>query len=138
MPLSKHRHRLIQFGQFMVGGGLYFCSGYAIFAICYSWLHWQWWQAKLAGDIIGWTLNYIVQRYWAFQTSELKKHENRNRLRYIVFSAFNLLLDYLIIGGLRQVGITPYVGMFVAAGFFTVWNYIGYRYWVFREEYNKT
>jgi putative flippase GtrA len=137
MLLAKYRRRLIQFGQFMVGGGLYFWSGYAIFAVGYSGLHWQWWQAKLAGDIIGWTLNYIVQRYWAFQTSELQKHENRNRLRYVLFSACNLLLDYLIIGGLRQIGVSPYIGMFIAAGFFTVWNYAGYRYWVFREEYNK-
>ena len=129
---SISRRRIIQFLEYSAGGLLYFVSGYIVFAICYSALGWTWWQAKLLGDIVGWTLNYIVQRYWAFQASELAKHEGRNRLRYILFSALNLLLDYLIIGGLQYIGISPYIGMFIAAGFFTVWNYIGYRFWVFR------
>ncbi len=127
------RKRLIQFAQFMVGGGLYFWSGYLIFAICYSGFHWQWWQAKLLADIIGWTLNYLVQRYWAFANPMLKTTEGRNRTRYIVLSVGNIILDYLIVGGLLAVGVTPYIGMFVAAGFFTAWNYIWYRWWVFTE-----
>ena len=128
-----HRRRVIQFLEYSVGGSLYFVSGYLIFAVCYSGLHWQWWQAKLLGDIVGWTLNYLVQRYWAFAASELQRHEGRNRWRYVGFSTLNLLLDYLIIGSLRAIGVSPYIGMFVAAGFFTGWNYLGYRYWVFKS-----
>jgi hypothetical protein len=37
-----------------------------------------------------------------------------------------------------MIGISPYYGMFIAAGYFTIWNYLGYRFWVFREEYNRT
>jgi putative flippase GtrA len=137
MSQSGHSVRLIQFLKYSVGGSLYFVSGYAIFAVAYSGLHRPWWQAKLSGDIIGWTLNYCVQRYWAFTTSELGRHEQRNRLKYIIFSSLNLVLDYVIIGGLRRHGISPYIGMFVAAGFFTGWNYLGYRYIVFRGDTAK-
>lgn len=133
MIKPRPAQRIRQFLKYSVGGSLYFVSGYLLFALCYSGLHWQWWQAKLLGDVIGWTLNYMVQRYWAFTTSELQRHENQNRLRYIVFSGFNLLLDYAIIGGLRRFGVSPYIGMFVAAGFFTGWNYLGYRFVVFRR-----
>jgi hypothetical protein len=41
------------------------------------------------------------------------------------------LIDYGIVGGLERIGITPYIGLFVAAGFFTAWNYLWYRFWVF-------
>jgi putative flippase GtrA len=135
--VSKHKDRLLQFLEYLAGGGLYFVSGYIIFAICFSGFHWAWWTAKLTADVIGWTLNYLVQRYWAFDNRELKRHEGRNRLRYIMFTGLNIGLDYLIIGGLQKVGVTPYIGMFAAAAFFTGWNYLGYRYWVFPEEYNK-
>lgn len=138
MKLPVSRYRMVQFGEYMVGGLLYFWSGYAIFAFCYSILDWEWWQAKLLADIVGFTLNYLVQRYWAFDSPGLKKHEATNRIRYIALSTINIGLDYLIVGSLKYVGITPYIGMFVAAGFFTVWNYACYRWWIFKEEYNKT
>lgn len=123
---------------YAVGGGLYFVSGYIVFAICYSLLGLEWWVGKILGDIIGWTLNYLVQRYWAFNSKTLYKHEWRARLRYISFTAFNIFLDYLIVGALKEVGITPYAGMIFAAAFFTVWNYFGYRFWVFKGRIMQT
>jgi putative flippase GtrA len=128
------RQRIIQFLEYWVGGNVFFLSGYATFSICYSLLGWRWWQAKLLADTIGWTLNYIVQRYWAFASSGLQKHEGKNRWRYITLSLVDTVLDYAIVGGLVGLGVTPYIGMFVAAGFFTVWNYFWYRYWVFAPE----
>lgn len=114
-----------------MGGSVFFFSGYLIFTICYSALHWQWWQAKLLGDAVGWSLNYLVQRYWAFTNSRLQKHEAATRWRYVGLSVMDTIIDYAIVGGLAAVGITPYIGMFAAAGFFTVWNYLWYRFWVF-------
>src|SRR4051812_47124689 len=64
---NKMNHReVVRFGKYMAGGSLYFWSGYAIFAICYSLLHWSWLPAKVAADAVGWSLNYLVQRFWAF------------------------------------------------------------------------
>lgn len=127
------KRRLIQFGEYWIGGNVFFFSGYATFALCFSVFHWQWWQAKLVADTVGWTLNYLMQRYWAFDNSGLKAHEGRNRGRYIALSVIDTVLDYAIVGGLVYLGVTPYIGMFVAAGFFTFWNYFWYRFWVFPE-----
>src|SRR5487761_724531 len=55
-----------QFAKYMAGGSLYFWSGYAVFAICYSVFKWNWLPSKIAADAIGWSLNYFVQRFWAF------------------------------------------------------------------------
>lgn len=129
-----NKNRLIQLAEYLFGGGLWFVSGYIIFAICYSILGWTWWQAKLLADVVGLTLNYMVQRYLTFNTKKLYKHEGQNRGRYILLSGINIVLDYLIVGALHAVGITPYIGMFVAAGVFTVWNYFWYRWWVFKPQ----
>ncbi|HSH18545.1 MAG TPA: GtrA family protein [Candidatus Saccharimonadales bacterium] len=124
--------QVVQFLEYWLGGNVFFISGYLTFSLLFSVFHWRWWQAKLVADVVGWTLNYLVQRYWAFNNQDLSKHEGRARLRYIIISIVDTVLDYLIIGGLVALGVTPYLGMFVAAGFFTVWNYAWYRWWVFK------
>ncbi len=122
---------IVQFLEFMVGGTAYFWSGYIVFAICYSGFHWDWLPAKMAADVIGLSFNYLIQRYWAFNSKILAHHEGQTISKYGLVSAMNLVLDYLIIAGLKGVGVSPYVGFFISAGFFTIWNYVWYRFWVF-------
>jgi len=128
---SISRKDVIQFLEFMVGGTTYFWSGYIVFAICYSGFHWDWLPAKMAADVVGLTFNYLIQRYWTFNSRKLTHHEGRTVGKYGVVSAMNLVLDYLIIAGLKAVGISPYLGFFISAGFFTIWNYVWYKFWVF-------
>jgi putative flippase GtrA len=122
-----------QFLKYLAGGGLYFWSGYAVFAVGYSIFHLWWLWAKIAADAIGWTLNYLAQRYWAFaEQHHLREIEHIGR--YLLIGAVGLTLDYLIIAGLNAVGITPYIGFFISAGFFMGWNWLWYKYWVFPEK----
>jgi len=134
---SINRKTTIQFLEYMVGGTTYFWSGYAVFALCYSGLGWDWLPAKMMADVVGWTLNYLIQRYWAFNSKQLAHHEGRILGRYGLISLFNLLLDYLIIAGLKAMGVSPYLGFFISAGFFTIWNYAWYRFWVFMGNAKK-
>lgn len=122
-----------QFAKYMAGGSVYFWSGYAIFAICYSVLGWWWLWAKVAADAVGWSLNYVAQRYWAFGDQH-HLSEMRHAARYLFIESIGFVLDYAIIGGLKAIGITPYIGFFISAGFFTVWSYLWYKFWVFPSE----
>lgn len=126
------RQLAVQFLEYWIGGNVFFISGYGTFCLLYGIFHWNWLPAKILGDAVGWTLNYLVQRYWAFARKDLKLHETKNRVRYIILSVVDTVLDYLIVGGLYHFGLTPYLGMFVSAGFFTFWNFLWYRYWVFK------
>ena len=128
------RKTVVQFGKYLAGGSLYFWSGYAVFAVCYSAFKWHWLPSKIAADIIGWTLNYMAQRYWAFASDRLKLSEMQHVGRYVTIEAVGFVLDYLIIAGLEAIGVTPYIGFFIAAAFFTVWSYLWYKYWVFPTE----
>lgn len=122
-----------RFVKYMAGGSLYFWVGYGVFAICYSGLHWSWLPSKVLADAIGWTLNYLVQRFWAF-ADQVHLSEMQHAGRYVFIESVGFVLDYLIIWGLKAVGITPYIGFFISAAFFTVWSFLWYKYWVFPEK----
>ena len=126
------KQNIRQFLKYMSGGSLYFCIGYAIFALCYSGLRWNWLPSKFVSDIIGWTLNYLVQRFWAF-AEQHHLSEMQHAGRYLFIESIGFGLDYAIIGGLKAIGITPYIGFFISSGFFTVWSWLWYKYWVFPD-----
>jgi putative flippase GtrA len=134
---SKKQNISKQFTKYMVGGSLYFWVGYAVFAFCYSVLHWSWLPSKIICDTIGWSLNYIVQRYWAF-SEQHHLSEMQHAGRYIFIESIGFILDYAIIGGLKWLGVTPYIGFFISAGFFTVWSWLWYKYWVFPDQKKVT
>ena len=122
-----------QFLKYLVGGSLYFWTGYAVFAVCFSVFHWSWLPAKILSDIIGWTLNYIVQRFWAFsEQHHLSEMEHAGR--YVFIEAIGFIMDYALIGGLYHVGISPYIGFFISGIFFTFWSFLWYKYWVFPDK----
>jgi putative flippase GtrA len=129
----KTREEQKRFLKYLVGGSLYFWLGYLIFAICYSGLHWGWFPAKVLGDTIGWTINYLVQRFWSFK-DRTHLGEMNHAGRYIFIESIGFVMDYLIIWGLKSVGISPYIGFFISGAFFTVWSYLWYKYWVFPEK----
>lgn len=133
----KKTSRLMQFAQYMVSGGAYFWSGYAMFFVLDHLLHWKLWWAKLISNIVGWTIYYVLQRYWVFNNPTLKQKQTQVTIRYIFLTGVNFVIDYLIIRGLKSLGLTPYIGQFISAGFFTVWNYVWYRFWVFPEVKKK-
>lgn len=130
--LAKWDKQIKQFAKYMAGGGLYFVVGYAVFALCYSGFQWSWFPSKVVSDAIGWTLNYLVQRLWAF-SDQVHLSEMQHASRYVFIESVGFVLDYLLIGGLYAIGITPYIGFFISAGFFTVWSWLWYKYWVFPE-----
>lgn len=129
--ILKHR-RVIQFAEYMVGGGVYFWGGMLVFAVSFSVWHWPWWVAKGLADIIGWSANYLIQRYWAFFDSRLKGQDRWVITKYVIVNGIDFVIDYIIVGTVVALGWTPYIGFFITAGFTTVWDYLWYRFWVFK------
>ena len=118
------------FLKYWFNGWIYFWTGYLIFFIMYSLLHHSWLESKIVADAIGWTLNYILQRIFVFNQAHRLK-ELAHLYRYLFVESFGFVIDYLIIWGLKSIGITPYIGFFISSGFFTVWSYLWYKYFVF-------
>lgn len=116
----------------MVGGGVWFWSGYIIIVALHGHLPLFW--VNFIGNGVGITLNFLVQRFWAFK-SDKPGTLMVATWRYVIYTALNaFLLNYLILAGLEQIGIEPKFGQFIAAGFFTFWNYVWYKAWVFKDK----
>jgi putative flippase GtrA len=128
---SKNRRLLIQAAEYMISGGAYFWAGYALFTYLYYAQGWSLWWATIVSNVFGWSINFILQRYWVFKNPHLKNKLANVTTRYIIITLIDFALNYLILYQLRVWGITPAIGQFISAGFFTVWNYFWYRYWVF-------
>lgn len=121
--------------EYMISGGAYFWSGYATFFLIDKVFGKGFFLAKSISTLVGWLVNYGLQRYWVFRNPSLKKHQAEVTNRYIVITLVNFVLDYFIVYGLKVAGLTPYLGQFVSSGFFTVWNYLWYKYWVFPAKF---
>lgn len=129
--LKRRRKTEKQLVEYLVSGGAYFWTGYLAFFICDKGFHWTLWWAKITADMVGWIVNYALQRYWVFNNPSLSKHKIDVTGRYLLITAVDFVLDYLIVRELKSRGLTPYLGQFVSAGFFTIWNYVLYKFWVF-------
>lgn len=128
---KKTKKLLIQFAEYMISGGVWFWSGYILIVLLDEPLGLFW--ANLIGNAVGITLNFIINRLWVFKTKRPEELQE-TAWRYIVYTALNaFLLNYLILYSLQEfVGLGPEIGQFIASGFFTVWNYVWYKLWVFK------
>jgi putative flippase GtrA len=130
MKIKKHTKKLlVEIAEYMVAGGAWFWSGYFIIVFLTPVIG-LWW-ANLIGNGVGLTVNFILERNWVFKASKKRKITDVS-WKYVVFTGFNFILNYFILKALVGIGIPVAVGQFVAAGFFTFWNYLWYRFWVFK------
>lgn len=138
MKLRKKQKREVKrITEYMISGGAYFWAGYLMFFFIDKVLHGAFFWAKTISTLFGWVVNYALQRYWVFRNPALKKHQTEVTGRYIAITLVDFVMDYFIVYGLKLVGVTPYIGQFISAGFFTVWNYLWYKYWVFPEKFKR-
>lgn len=131
--LKPSRRSAWQFFVFNIGGIAFFITGYGVFALLYGVFHWRWWQAKIIADLCGWTINYIIQRFWAFRHESKQIRERTLMQRFTFISLANVPLDYAIVGFLNSLGVTPFIGLWISSLFFTVWKYAWYKLWVFKK-----
>lgn len=131
---KKQKKELIRFSEYMAAGGAQFWSGYAAFAVFDQILGVAFWWAKSLSYFLGVTINFVLERFWVFDQKKIsKKQLETTASRFYSLMFVNFLLDLAIVGGLRELGISPYIGQFISAGFFTVWNYLFFKLWVFRR-----
>lgn len=128
---KKNRKNLKQIIQYSITGGAWFWSGYTMFALCYSVFGLDIVPSKIISYVFGLSVNFVLERFWVFNNRQARKELDTVTIRYVLLSLINLGIDTLIVWGLSKIGVSPYIGQFVSAGFFTVWNYIWYRFWVF-------
>lgn len=129
---AQNRKSFLQFFYFNLGGAVFFVSGYAIFVLLYGLLGWHWLIAKAIADLIGWSLNYFIQHHVAFNESARQQGHKKVLKKFVPLSLINIPIDFAIVGGLKWLGLTPLLGLWISSLFFTVWKWLWYKHWVFK------
>jgi putative flippase GtrA len=129
-PKKKNKKEATRILEYLVSGGVWFWSGYILIVLLDDVI--GLFAANFIGNAVGITLNFLLQRYWVFRTKRPEKIAFTAG-RYIVYTMLNaFILNFLILYFLREyAGIKPEIGQFIASAFFTIWNYIWYKVWVF-------
>lgn len=131
---TKTKKEFRRIAEYMVSGGAQFWSGYAAFAVLDLVFKIPFWPNRVLSYAFGVIVNFYLQRFWVFGKQKLsKKQLHTSAEKYYTLMFINFLLDLAIVGGLYELaGVSPYIGQFVSAGFFTVYNYLLFKFWVFR------
>ena len=131
---KKHYIKLaIQFLKLQLAGNVLFWGTYLGFFLLDTFTSWPDFVALAVASVAAHVLFFIVDKEWVFADSTGRRKKASEITRFVVFMGFNYFLNLAIIGGLSLYwGLTPYIGQFVSALFFTVWNYAGLKFWVFQ------
>jgi hypothetical protein len=121
--------------EYMISGGAFFWSGYVVLLGINWWLGEEYlWLSTTASYIVGWVCELrFCSATGCFNNPRLAKHQSEVTTRYVIISAVNLALNYVIIEAWVFVRLfLSRVGPFVASGFFSPsGNYFWYKLWVF-------
>jgi putative flippase GtrA len=131
---APSRKTVKQFSIFNLGGVLFFVVGYGVFAVLYGLFQWSWLPAKIVGDGLGWLVNFVVQYFWAFSDERQGAKAHQIGGKFTAISVINLGIDYALVALLAWIGISPFIGLVVAANFFTLWKWLWYKHWVFKPK----
>lgn len=125
---------LIQFIKLQLAGNILFWGTYIGFFLLHELALWSELAALATASIIAHILFFIADSEWVFDEKGQRHKTSGELVRFIIFMGINYFINLGIIAGLSYYfGITPYIGQFVAALFFTFWTFIGLKYWVFRK-----
>lgn len=128
---KKKQSELVRITEYFISGGAWFWSGYLIISFLDDKIPLFW--ANFVGNAVGISLNFALQNYWVFKNKK-KSTGDHTTWKYFVYTIINSFgLNYLILAGLRKAGLEPEIGQFIAAGFFTVWNYYWYKNLIFKK-----
>lgn len=136
---KKQKREIRRFGEYMIGGGAQFWSGYAAFAVLDITFGVSFWWAKSLAYFFGVTINYLLERFWVFRVKNISRKQIKTSAgKFYTLMFVNFILDLGIVGGLRELGLTPYIGQFISSAFFTVWNWLLFTLWVFTKKKKAT
>lgn len=132
---KKHLIRYaIEFIKLQLTGNILFWGTFFGYALLHEIVGWPDALALAIASIFAHILFFLVNREWVFDDKTGQRKGSQEVIRFILFMGLNYFINLGIILGLNSyLGITPYAGQFIAGFFFTAWNFIGLRFWVFQE-----
>lgn len=123
--------------KFLIVGIINTILGFAFMSILYDSFHLGYWLSTALTYLVGNILSFILNRSFTF-------HYAKNNYKVKIKFTINVVLCYLVAYGFSCFAIKPYLIncfseksvvkflMFISIGFYTILNYTGQRFWVFK------
>ena len=123
---------LIQFIKLQLAGNILFWGTYIGFFLLHEIANWSELTALAMASIIAHGLFFIADSEWVFDEKGERRKTSGELTRFVIFMGLNYFINLGIIAGLSYyLNISPYIGQFISALFFTLWTFVGLKYWVF-------
>lgn len=130
---------VIQFIKYNLAGNVLFWGTYGLFFVFDKLLDWPVITALAVASILAHIAYFMVSKDWVFDETGTGHKTRRELVRFGLFMGLNYFLNIAIIYWLEKYfHISPYIGQFLSAFFFTLWSYIGLKYWVFASAETET
>lgn len=126
------------FLKFLLVGVANTVVGTAVMFLCYNWLSLSYWISSAMNYIVGSVLSYFLNKTFTF---EQKKSSVKMVGRFVA----NISICYGLAYGIARpatrwvlssasISVQDNLAMMVGMGLFVVLNYIGQRFWAFKDE----
>lgn len=124
--------------KFLIVGVLNTLVGAAVMFFAYNLLHLNYWASSVANYIVGSIVSYILNKHFTFQNKD-------NSIKVLIKFVVNISICYLLAYGIAKpltmkilagmsTNVQENIAMIVGMCFFVVFNYIGQRYFTFKEK----
>lgn len=118
--------------QYLITGIIVFYADYLTFYILFNHFGAGLAVSQAPAYVVGIVVNFVMERGWVFKHQTKKDPVEKETKRYIVVLIANYAITVGILELLENFGISPLWGKYGAAFFFTFWNYVVFRFWVFK------
>ena len=127
-----------KFWKFLGVGVVNTCVGMGTMFLMYNVAHCNYWVSSAGNYVVGSLVSYFLNKYFTFKNTSKSP---KVILRFVV----NIALCYLLAYGIAKplaaallsgapAKIQDTVAMLVGSGFFVILNYVGQRFFAFREK----
>lgn len=128
----------VKFWKFIGVGVINTLVGSAVMFLLYNVAHCGYWLSSAANYVVGSAVSYVLNKKFTFQN---KQKSSKTLLRFVVSISACYLLAYgvakplamMVLSG-APANIQENLGMLFGMGFFVVLNYIGQRFFAFKED----
>lgn len=129
---------LVQFIKLQLAGNVLFWGTYIGFFLLHEIAHWSELASLATASIIAHGLFFIADSEWVFDEKGERRKTPGELTRFVIFMGINYFINLAIIAALSYyLNISPYIGQFISALFFTIWTFVGLKYWVFKKPKQK-
>lgn len=114
--------------RYLTVGGLAFLFDFLLLLLLHDVLGVDLFVATPTAFLLSFALTFVMQRAFTFETTS---GWGASAVKYTTLVIFNTFATTAIVTGVDALGLPWAVGKAVAVASTTVWNYFGYRYWIF-------